>query len=233
MKNLLSVTLIPLLIGCLVQISVGQSTIDTIKLNRGEILDLLLISQNPNTNEELKSYFKTALPIGQRMTFKSLPSFKVTNHIQGNHKPELVILGKWNDLEIREKFLTEVVKEVPDFDLRRRTIWSYFGLRYYEIKKNITFTIDRNKYHVASAFWFTSTNKSSTYLKKWKKEVVKSGGKFLLDLKGGKSPFGYQYNPEHFFITSWESETAFQNFKEKLKSSKLDNIEQINELILE
>ncbi|MEM9820422.1 MAG: hypothetical protein AAF985_05100, partial [Bacteroidota bacterium] len=115
----------------------GQSTSQSMAFKKGEVLDILLLSQNPDTELALKSYFQTAFPVAQRMSYQPLPGFKIKAHNQGNHRPQSLILGKWSDLEQREAFLSQIVEEVPDFHQRRKTIWSYFGLSYFEIQKDL------------------------------------------------------------------------------------------------
>ena len=147
------------------------------------------------------------------MSYQPLPGFKIASNNQGNLQPELLILGQWDDIEVREDFLTKIIETVPDFHERRRKIWSYFGLRYFEIDKDLSFEINRDKYQVATAYWLESKKESSKFYKKWKKEIQTSGGEILVQLKDGKSPFGYQYNPEYFVITSWKNEAVFQAFQ--------------------
>ncbi len=233
MKNLLQIVLALVFIGCSIHQSFGQSKIDTIKFKKGEVLDILLLSQNPDREADFKSYIQIALPIARRMTYQPLPGFKITNHTRGNIRPNILVLGKWDNIETREVFLTQIVKEVEDFHERRRKIWSYFGLRYFEIKENLSFEIHRDQYQVATAYWLESENQSSEFYERWKKEIQKSGGEILIQLKDGKSPFGYQYNPEYFVITSWKSKAAFHDFEEKVKRLELDNVQHVNEFILE
>lgn len=141
----------------------GQSKIDTIVLNKGSVLDILLLDQNPDVEADLKSYFKTAFPIAKRMSYQPLPGFKIVKHTQGNLCPQALILGKWESKNIREAFLTQILEEVPDFHERRRKIWSYFGLRYFEIPEDVYLKIDRSKYQVATAFWFASKDDLSEF----------------------------------------------------------------------
>ena len=233
MKNLLQIALILVFIGCAIHQSFGQSKVDTIKLKKGEVFDILLLSQNPDTEADLKSYFQTAFPVAKRMSYQPLPGFKVAEHSKGNLRPDVLILGKWNDIGIREEFLTQILEEVEDFHERRRKIWSYFGLRYFEIKEDLSFEIHRDQYQVAMAYWLESEDQSSKFYEKWKNEIQKSGGEILIQLKDGKSPFGYQYNPEYFVITSWQTEAIFHDFQEKVKKLEVDNIQHVNEFILE
>jgi len=233
MKKVLHIALTFAWIGCTIHLSFGQSKIDTISLQKGEVLDILLLSQNPDTEADWKSYLQTAFPVAKKMSYQPLPGFRIANHNQGNLQPEMLILGKWDDMHVREAFLTQIVEEVADFHERRRTIWSYFGLRYFEMKQDVSFEIHRDAYQVATAYWLESEKKSSAFFSTWKKEILQAGGKILLQLQDGKSPFGYQYNPEYFVITSWKSEDAFRAFQVKLKALEMDNIEHINEFILQ
>jgi len=211
----------------------GQSSVKSIVLQKGEVLDILLLSQNPDVDVDLKSYFQTAFPVAKRMSYQPVPGFKIKQHTQGNHRPSSLILGKWSDLKTRESFLTEILNEVPDFHERRRKIWSYFGLCYFEIQKDLSFEIDRDKYHVATAYWLKSKDRSSTFYKKWTKYLGKMGGTELVQLQNGTSPFGYQYQPDYFVISSWENEAAFKAFQEKTQQLNVDNIQHVNEFILE
>ena len=211
----------------------SQSTNKTVALKKGEVLDILLLSQNPDTEADLKSYFQTAFPVAKRMSYQPLPGFKILEHTQGNHRPSSLILGKWSDIKTREAFLTQILKEVPDFHERRRKIWSYFGLGYFEIQEDLSFKIDRDKYHVATAYWLKKEDDSAKFYEKWIKSIDTMGGEILVSLEDGTSPFGYKYDPDYLVITSWEDEGAFEAFREEVSQMKTDNIQHVNEFILE
>ncbi len=211
----------------------AQSRIDTIELKRGEVFDILLLNRNPNKEEELKSYFKTAGSFAKKMSYQPIPGFSIKKHIKGNFHPQYLVFGKWQNIERREGFLSQIVDVLPDFHERRRDIWSYFGMRYYELSHNLSLKINRDKYHIATAYWFKTKDKSSDFYIKWKEKIKQMGGDILIELKGGKSPFGYQYNPDSFVITSWDDEADFKIFQEYVKKLKMNNIEYINEFVLE
>lgn len=211
----------------------GQSTTQPVHLEKGEILDILLLTQKPDTKEDLNAYFQTAFPVAKRMSYQPVPGFRILELTQGNHQPTSLILGKWSDKETREAFLSQILEEVPDFHERRRTIWSYFGLSYYEIQEETTIAIDRNKYHVATAYWLESKKESSDYFEEWLRQVDKMGGEVFLHLQDGSSPYGYQYAPDYFVITAWENESNFKAFQQIMQQTTPDNIQHINELTLE
>lgn len=211
----------------------GQSTIKSVALKKGEVLDILLLTQNPDVKEDLQSYFQTAFPVAKRMSYQPVPGFKIKAHAQGNHSPANLILGKWNDIEKRETFLEEIINEVPDFHERRRKIWSYFGLSYFEMKEDLSFEIDRSRYNVATAYWLSEGSKSNKFYKGWKQKIDDMDGQVLVQLSDGTSPFGYRYDPDYFVISSWENEAAFNAFNKVTQEMKADGIEHVNEFILE
>ena len=212
--------------------SYGQVKIDTIVLQKGEVLDLLLLSQNPGVEADLKSYFRTALPVAKRMSYQALPGFKTIGHTRGNLSPSRLLLGKWNSLSSRENFIAHIGTEVPDFDQRRRTIWSFFGMRYYEMKEDLSFNIDREKYHVGTAYWIDQDHESKAYYKIWKAQVKTTGGQIIIQLENGKSPSGYVYNPDLFVITSWQNERAFELFQKEIEAMKPNGVHKVNEFVL-
>ncbi|MFK7774411.1 MAG: hypothetical protein AB8F94_19870 [Saprospiraceae bacterium] len=231
-KNLFHALLGATLLILLMPQLFGQSSVKPIVLKKGEVLDILLLSQKSDTEADLKSYFQTAFPIAKRMSYQPLPGFKITKHTQGNHQPNNLILGKWSDLETREDFLTEIIKEVPDFHERRRKIWSYFGLCYFELQEDLSLEINRDKFHVATAYWLKTEDKSDEFYQKWVEKIEKMGGTMIVQLTNGTSPFGYHYQPSYFVISSWEDEAAFLAFQEKTKHLNIDNIQHVNEFIL-
>ncbi|MEO0341632.1 MAG: hypothetical protein AAF242_20790 [Bacteroidota bacterium] len=216
-----------------VQLLIGQTETQTIQLKKGEVFDILLLNQNPETSDDLKDYFKTVFPVAHEASYQSIPGFRVAKHSQGNLRPDLLTFGKWSSLSQRENFLRDIDKEIPDFHERRRKIWSYFGIQYFEIQEDLSLEIDRDRYLVATAYWLESTDASTTALADWKNKVAIANGQVLLELSDGKSPFAYRYNPDIFMITSWESEAAFKAFQSKVQDLGVDHLQHLNEFILE
>ncbi|WP_258101125.1 hypothetical protein [Marinoscillum pacificum] len=234
MKKIQQIMLSITLLSYVMSQAIAQEKVDTITLKKGEVFDILLLSRYPNTETDVKSYFETASPVARRMSYQPLPGwYNITKYTQGNHGPEKLILAKWDNMATREAFLDHILNEVEDFHERRRKIWSYFGLRYYEMEEDISFEIHRDQFQVATAFWLEAGELSSDFYEKWLAEISSSGGQILIELSEGKSPFGYQYDPEYFVISSWENKNAFDAFQVKMKQLELDIIQHINEFILE
>ncbi|MEL6124339.1 MAG: hypothetical protein AAFR14_11530, partial [Bacteroidota bacterium] len=213
--------------------SCSQSTTDTITVREGEVFDILVLNLKPNKQDELKAYFRGPSVIARRMSYQPLPGFTITAQSRGNLHPDNLILAKWESLDKREAFLRQIEVEVPDFHERRRDIWSYFGMRYYEMPEDVSMHIDRTKYHVATAYWLESTDAVSEYYTSWRQQIQNQGGESLITLSGGTSPFGYRYDPAFFVMTAWQDEATFDKFQATMEGLKMDKIAHVNEFILE
>ncbi|WP_299452463.1 hypothetical protein [uncultured Microscilla sp.] len=191
----------------------AQSDKLTYHLKKGQVFDLLLLRMKPGVQEKTKNYIQTFIPIGKKFGYHSLKGFPVKESpTQGNYHPQSVILAYWDNLALRKKFLAHVEANYPDFHQKRRNIWSRFDLTYYELKKDISFEIYKKKYTVLTAYWQKDTQGFREFKQAWRKKVRQSKGVIKLELTQGISPFGYDYNPDYFTITQWESKAAFEQF---------------------
>ena len=208
----------------------AQSRTVSYDLKKGEVFDILFLQDKLNINKDslFGLYVKTLFPIGTEFTFQPVKGLKVNKTLQGGHQVDLFAFGKWANLEKRLAFIDEVVRRVPAFHDMRRGLWSSLGLVYYEMQEDLKFTVDLEKYNVATAYWLKEENKASEkFLRKWKKICVASGGKIVVQFEEGGSPLGYYYNPDQLFFTEWENSADYEKFIqvfEKLDSSCLNNI---------
>ena len=113
----------------------------------------------------------------------------------------------------------------------RKKIWSIFNLTYYELPKDYSIQLDREKVIVATACFKKGSTKAdfAEFLIQWKQAVKKTNGTLKMELVNGKSPEGYVYNPDFMAITQWETKEDFKAFqKESLKmdSGFLKNVNQ-------
>jgi len=223
-----------LTVVCMVSGSImnAQSKVTSYEMKKGEVLDILVLSTKPDTKQLFDLYKKTAFPVAFKMSYKSLPGFKIDENLEGNYHPDGFALGKWNDIEKRERFLLDINKEVPDFHEQRRSIFSYFGLTYYEMSKDLSFKIDRTKFNVVTAYWHKNKASFSSYKKEWLQKLKNEGGKTIVELEGGKSPYGYNYNPDYLVITQWQNREAFETFKSKSLVINYDDLTHINQFVI-
>jgi len=201
-------------------------------LKKGEILDILLLTTK-NDNEALfENYKKTAFPVAMGLSYQPLPGFGIAEYTQGNHQPGAFLFGKWESLEKRERFLADITKTVPDFHEQRRAIWSQFVLTYYEMPKDISIEIDREKVVVATAYWESNKVDFAKFTQQWLKTAKKSGGVLVLELTNGKSPFGYYYQPDYLVLTQWSDREAFEKFYDKNMKMEHEGVKHVNQFIL-
>ncbi|WP_299894337.1 hypothetical protein [uncultured Aquimarina sp.] len=210
----------------------AQPDIKSFSFKKGEILDILLLTTKPDTKQNFERYKETIFPVGIKKTFQPLPGFKISKTIQGNIQPTSFILGKWKDLKNREEFLSEIEGIVPDFHKQRRDLWSVFNLTYYEIPKDISFKIDKNKYTVATSYWKKDDIRFEKFINLWQQKTTSKGGTKILELTNGKSPLGYYHNPDLLVITQWNSKEEFDAFyKENLKMDH-NGVLHVNQFVL-
>ena len=144
----------------------------------------------------------------------------------------MFIIGKWDNLITREAFLEDIYKDVPDFDEQRRDLFSILNLTYFEMQKDITFSINKEKYNVVTAYWKKDKTLFEKFIKQLKKESNKNGGKTIIELTNGKSPFKYYYLPDYLVITEWSSKVDFEKFYKKNIKMDTKGLLNVNQFIL-
>ena len=202
------------------------------EFKKGEVLDILLIKTKEKTGKLFDVYKKTIFPVGVEYTFQPQPNFAVKKIILGHHTPSSMIIGKWENARKREGFLSNIVKRVPDFHEQRKGLFDYFGLTYYEMEKDIKFSVKSNKFNIANAFWGRDDKKSSAFYKEWENKVKKLGGEIVLKLENGTSPIGYYYNADVFYIVEWKDKSAFKVFLKENPLSSYEDLRNVHQFVI-
>ncbi len=197
----------------------AQSKTKSYVQKKGQVFDLLFINRKPDAKWKLQNYFKTVFPIAKKMGYHPLPGLAVAGSpTQGNYHPDAMVFGYWDSLNGREKFFQDIENTIPDFHQKRRDIWSTFGLTYYELKEDLSFQIDPDRYNITTAYWHNDKQSFKKFKQEWIQKSKTTGGKIEIEFVEGTSPFGYHYDPDYLVITSWENKAAFEKFyKENLK----------------
>jgi len=195
----------------------------------GEVLDIILNSQFPNTSDLVNRYKETAFPVAFEYSYQLQPSFDIQDLILGNHKPQYLIFGKWSSLKNRIDFLDEIVKKVPDFHDQRKQIFDEFVVTHYEVNEDIDLTLDANRYNVVSSFWQGEAKILESFSISWTEKVKQNGGVQLIQLENGNSPLGYRYAPDLLYITQWESKEHFEKFQKQNPLSSYSDLEDVHQ----
>ncbi len=211
----------------------SQSDVITYSYKKGQVMDIIFLNTKPDTKEALDHYFKTAFPVAEKHGYKGQGGVSLApTPTQGNYHPGSMVFGFWTSYDSRKNFLKEIDEVMPDFHKARREIWSSFNLTYYELENDLSFQIDRNKYNVVTAYWKNDTSDFEKFTKNWSSKAKKAGGKEVVSLKDGGSPFGYYYAPDYMVITSWNSKADFEKFyKENLKMDH-KGIKHVNQFVV-
>lgn len=196
---------------------------------KGEVLDVLILTGvKKDFNKRFDRYKETVYPVGYAYSYQPQSGFKIKKLTLGNHLPNSFVFGKWENIEKRRGFIANIEKEVADFHQQRRELFTYFGLIYFEIKKDTHFTISKNKYNVVTSFW-NNDNDNMSFYNQWKKNVEKLGGKIVLKLQDGESPTGYYYKPSLITIVAWDSVKDFERFSNKYPLSSYEELNHVHQ----
>ncbi|MFK7934912.1 MAG: hypothetical protein AB8G22_15490 [Saprospiraceae bacterium] len=211
----------------------AQEQVMNYSLTKGQVFDIILLSHQPDNKEKMKQYFATVFPIANARSYESLKGFSIKNpHTQGNYQPEVIAFGYWKDLASRHAGVKALETELTDFHEQRRTIWSSFNLTYYELKNDLSFSINREKYNVVTLYWQSDKGDFKKFKQQWTKAAQRAGGKTVVSLTDGESPFGYHFNPDWFSITEWESEASFNEFYKKNLTMNHAGVLHVNQFVL-
>lgn len=209
----------------------AQDDIKKYEFKKGEVLDILLLTNGPEAKTLFPNYRRTAFPVATKFSYTPIPGFPIAETVQGGVHPRSFIFGKWDSKEKREDFLEAIITEVPDFHEQRNAIWTYFAVTYYEITEDAQFIIDRSKYNVVTAYWGQG-NSFKEFTDSFKEVQESSGGKEVLTLSNGTSPPGYYYNPEFLMITEWENKAAFESFNKEHQAFNEKRILNVHQFVL-
>ena len=196
-------------------------------------MDVMLITTASNSEKLYDRYRKTAFPVAFEYGYQPQSGFKISKLTLGTHFPKSIIFGKWTSKEKREGFLANISKRVPDFHSLRRDLFPHFDLTYYEMNQDLSFSIDRKKYHIATSFWKGDSSDFSNFFEKWKNDISKLGGKLIIELENGTSPLGYYYNPTVFCIVAWDSQKDFEAFAKQNPLSTYETLKNIHQFAID
>ncbi|MEP3210200.1 MAG: hypothetical protein ABJN95_13455 [Maribacter sp.] len=225
--------LIFLFVLFVVAITRAQDNIKSFDFKKGEVLDIILLSQTQNAEELFARYKKTAFPVAFEYSYQLQPGFGITKLTLGTNKVNAFLFGKWSNLEKRKGFLNNIAKRVPDFHQQRRKLFPYFALTYYEMNDDLKFDVDTSKFNVATALWNNPYRKDTSFFKKWIAAVKKFGGTIIVTLENGTSPLGYYYNADVLCIVEWQNENAFQAFAKKHPLSFYEPLRNVHQFVIQ
>jgi len=211
----------------------GQEKLKSFDFKKGEVLDIILLSQTENADKLFERYKQTAFPVAFEFTYQPQPGFQISKLTMGTNKAQSFILGKWANLDKRKGFLSDIAGRVPDFHEQRRSLFPYFGLTYYEVKEDLEFSVDTSKYNVVTALWDNPAEKNPSFFDTWKASVVRAGGKVIVILENGNSPTGYYYNPNIMCIVEWKDEASFLTFSEKYPLEAYNSLTNVHQFAIQ
>lgn len=204
----------------------------TIKINKGQMMDVLSAIRNPETDESRDEYFGKVFPPATKNGFKMHGTFlTVAPPTQGNFHAQFFGIMSWPNTEGRNKFQEEAKSMDYDYKKARKSIWSVFNLTFYEdLKEDVEFTVREDKIYVITSYWVDDMKAFKKSKKEASPKMKKAGGKLTLLLGKGESPMEYLYEPDVMSITEWDSQEAFDKYlAENNNSTRENGIKNVNQ----
>lgn len=206
----------------------------TFTFQKGQAVDFLFLTQKPETEKLLEDYFGAVFPIVKEAGYQPRPGFGISQSpTQGNHHPSRLVIASWRDSASRQRAMGSIESQVPDFHQRRRDIWSTFDMSVYEMEQDVSWTVSSEKTYVLTAYWQAEGGPFTTFKQQWLQGAKRSGGRLVVELEDGMSPFGYHYNPDYMAIVEWATPAAFEAFYETNLAMDHRSVQHVNQFILE
>lgn len=223
---------VALMIG-LMPISADEET-KSYQFEAGQVIDFLFLTRRPNSEEALRSYAQAAISVARGLDYKSLSAFSIKRKpTQGNYYPDVLVFGGWpGNFEDRADALKQLLKVVPDLNSRRLDIWSTFDMTNYHLTEDKSFSVRYDKIQVLTAYWQKDEALFGGFKEEFLAKTRNAGGVVKLELTDGRSPFGYDYNPEYTVITEWDNQAAFDAFLAKNLAMDHTAVKHVNQFYL-
>jgi len=206
----------------------------TYHFKQGQVIDFLFLASRPKSEAAFKAYVQAAISEATALGYKNLSSFSITRTpTQGNYYPDVLVFGGWpGDFTDRANALAQLKKAVPDLNARRLDIWSSFNMTNYHLTEDKSFSVSYDKIQVLTAYWQKDAALFAVFKHKFLKNVQQAGGVVKLALMDGRSPFGYEYNPDYTVITEWDNQAAFDTFLAANLEMDHAGVRHVNQLYL-
>lgn len=201
---------------------------------KGEVLDVIFGVTKPGAIEKVQGYLDKVYPVIKSLGYYAYPIFlPVQNNIKGNFRPDFVAISKWGSLKTRRIGMEQLLKKIPELPVMRKDIWSTFNLTYFEMEKDVNFSISENKVYVVSVYWLKDTSEVNTFSNDINTQITKHGGKVLLEIGNGYSPYEYYYKPDFIHITEWDGEDTFNTYLQNGENMPLSKVIGINQFFVQ
>lgn len=224
---LLSVMISPSMVG-------ADAVEKTYYFEEGQVIDFLFLTRRPNSEEALKSYAQAAISVARALDYKSLSAFSIKRRpIQGNYYPDVLVFGGWpGNFADRADALAQLLETVPDLNARRLDVWSTFDMTNYHLTEDKSFSVSYDKMQVLTAYWQKDAMLFNAFKQEFLKKTKDAGGVVKIELTDGRSPFGYDYNPEYTVITEWDNQAAFDAFLVENLAMDHSGVKHVNQFYL-
>lgn len=186
----------------------------TIKFEKGQLLDVLTLTRMSGTDEMVNEYFGKVFPAAAKHGFKMEAQFMpIGAPTMGNYSTDVFALMSWPDENSRQNFDREAASMTYDYKAQRKKIWSTFNLSLYDEQSDgVEFEVREDKIYVVTVYWVDDMQAFTSSKAKSASKMRDAGGALKFRLGKGTSPMGYMWEPDVISITEWPNEEVFDKY---------------------
>jgi len=193
-----------------------------IELTQGQLLTIIEPLNKENSQEAVKKYYQTAIPLAQKHGFKNEGTLVSQKTLVGKFAPPGVVFATWPNRQSEQSFLAE--PEWPNLKEMRPLAWQELKIFTAEVSEDTVLSFDPDKHYTLAIAWFDPEHPNDylQYLDNIESVLLSSGGRFMYKMKNPtfEKHASEQKAPNQLTIVEWDSVDGLQQLQAKEQYQK-------------
>ena len=193
--------------------SVAFASSESIALEKGERLTLVLADLHPDGEKVRNKYFEGAFAMAQEQGLRELKGFPVTRILYGEDKPQFFGMYAWPNPQAAAN-VRRSPEYLTNFKPLQKQGWNELVAIDIDLESNIGIDIDPSKTYVFVLIWMDDESVYDEYLEATQelqnqlgaKRLFRLGGHEFASLSKGNNP------PEAVALYQWESPESINQY---------------------
>lgn len=150
-----------------------------IKLEKGEVLQLIAPEARPEGNEARQTYYRTVFPIASQFGYAREGQLNVRQKVRSDYDPSAFLFFSWPSADAIATFRDN--PQFAEFKQLRRQAWSELKIYDVEIMQDLKLSFRPDKHYTVLLAWLDDETRSdyTRYLDGIEPAVVRAGGRFI------------------------------------------------------
>ncbi len=157
----------------------SSATAPRLTVTKGQYLSVIMPEAKSDSDAARQSYYRQALPLGQKFGLKREVQLKIDNRVISDYKPTGLIFFSYPDQASEKQLASQ--PQWPAIKALRPKAWNELRIYSAAVKNDLDLTFDPAKYYTLVVAW-TNPDKPDDYqryLKGIENAVSSAGGRFI------------------------------------------------------